>query len=312
MSTIHRLDQATINATTIRAITEASTTSNVDLVESMGSADIARSFIGHGTQAPEIRFTTQDIAAVLVTAGVVCEGLALASTSYQYWKIVPQVGRTLRTAESHRRDAVAQGTFYWDTLTLPNNDIGTISVVLAATYNGSVAPIVHAGSQALPAGALTSASYFGCGPIQINGTLIGDIQEVTINTNTEVELKYSDSIPWPVGAYIKRVAPQVQIRTQDQAVRTSIGLVGGALNGTTGLAVYGRKFVNAASGGLQRVANATAEHLRIVCPDGTYRIEEGRASDNEPAEAVITVDVGVGDSADLLMTFASNVAIPTS
>jgi hypothetical protein len=312
MATVHRLDAITINSTTVKAITESAVTGNVSAIKSMASGDFAPVFIGHGTQAPEIRFTTADLAAVLVTAGVVCEGLALSAASYQYWKLVPQVGRTSRSATSHIRNVVNQGVFYWDTITLPQNDMGTVSVVLASSYDGTNAPIVPAGSVALPAAEVSAATYFGCGPIQINGTLVPNIRDVTISSNITAVPKYVDSVPWPVGIYLQEAAPTITITTEELGLLTSTGLVGGALNGSTGLAIYGRKFINNATGGAQRVAAATEEHLQIVVPSGTYRVDTAQASNSDPGTCQIIVDAAVADSSDALMTFAADAAIPTS
>jgi hypothetical protein len=311
MATVHRLDAVTINSTTVKAITESSVAGNVSAIKSMASGDFAPVFIGHGTQNPEIRFTTNDLIGVLSTAGVVCEGLALSSASYQYWKLVPEVGRTARDAESHIRHVVNQGVFYWDTINLPQNELGTVSVVLATSYDGTNAPIVAAGSVALPAAEVSASTYFGCGPIQINGTLIPNISDITISSNITAVPKYVDSVPWPVGIYLQEAAPTITITTEELGLLTSTGLVGGALNGTTGLAVYGRKFVNNAASGAQRVAAATTEHLKITVPSGTYRVDTGQGSNSDPATVQIIVDAAVADSGDALMTFATS-AIPTS
>lgn len=311
MSTTTRLDLVTVGGTTIQSINSSETRGGVEIIKSHGSADVAPVFIGHGQQAPEIRFTTNDLLSLLSTEGVGIFGLTLDSASNQYWKLVPEAGRTARDAESHTRCTINQGVVYIESINLPSNGMATANVVMAASYDGTNAPIVVTGSVALPATELADAGMFGGGPIQINGTLVPYIQDVTINTGITAEPKFSDSVTWPYRINLKMVQPTVTITTERIADFTTYGLVGGALNGTTGLAVYARKYVNNVASAAQRVASATTTHLKFTFPSGTYRVDSVNASGEDAAQIQIIAEIAVADSGDTPMAVATS-AIPTS
>lgn len=311
MSTTSRLDVITVGGTTIEAIESSGLESNINILREHGSADVTPLFIGHGEQAPRISFTSKDILGLCVTEGVGLLGKALDDVSYQYWKLVPEAGRNARSAESHVSCAINQGVVYWETITLRNNEASTVDAVMAASYDGTNGPIVVTGSTALPTTELSPADFFGCGPIQINGTLVSQIQEVTISSGLQVEPRFSDNVPWPYRINIKQAQPTVTILTETISNLTTYGIVGGALNGTTGLAVYGRKFIRNATGGAQRVAAATTDHLKFAFPSGTYRVDTVNAQSLDAAQLNIVVEVSVEDSGDSPLTI-STAAIPTS
>lgn len=311
MSTTSRLDVVEVGGTTIESIVSSTTNGNVTMLKSHGSADVAPLFIGAGTENNEIRFSTNDLKSLLITEDVGVLGKVLDSASNQYWKLVPEAGRNARTDTTHTRCTINQGVVYWDTITLRNNDFATVDVVMVASYDGTNRPIVATGSVALPTSELSPAVFYGVGPIQINGTLVEKIQEVTISSGMTAEPKFADNIPWPWRINLRMVEPTVTIVTETIAHLPSIGLSGGALNGTTGLALYGRKFVNNTASGAQRVADATEEHLKITIPSGTYRVDTTSASGNDAAQTTIMCDVAVADSGDSPMTF-TEAAIPTS
>ena len=278
-----KLDSVAINGTGVGLIDTSDEQTNLNMQAVMGSgASRPTMYIGTDEQ-PRINFTTKDLVTVLTTLSVGIDGIALSSTSYQYWE--KQGTTTPLSGSVHSRSVITEGLFYWTTINLPNQDIATADCVIDAQYDGTNLPITTAGSQALPS--LTKETVYGMGPASINGTAIDGETSCTIANNISVLRRSSGSVPYPEYVAVQQVQPVVTITTINADTWKINGQ--GALNGTTGLVVYGRKYSHDKTSGLLTVANATLEHLRITWLNGTYAVQTRSASGNDPAVTTIEI-----------------------
>lgn len=311
MSDLHRLDVVEAEGNRISSIINGDTSMDLEILTHNGSGHDGPLWKGAGEEKPVVSFGTLDLKAVLSTIGVPIGGLVLTQAANQFWKKISQVASESRSSLTHTKQVVNAGVLYWETINLLNNDKSNIDCKIAAVYDGSNDTIVTTGSIALPTTALSAVSVYGVGPIQLNGTLFKYIQSVTISSGITLTRHYSDSDSKPYRVETK-VAPTVTILTEKISDQATLGFRGGSLNGTTGLAVYGREFVKDVSGGVTRTPATTATHFKASFPSGTYRANRINASEDGTAQLEIIAEISAKDSATALASFATNSAIPTS
>lgn len=218
-------------------------------------------FTANQRQQPTLSFTTSQIDTLLTNIGV--GGAAVGSTA-SYFKKVTETGSVARATLEHERMTIAESTVYWTTIRLPHNGRAEADVVMVITYDGSNEPFVYAGSVAL-SGNLSVGGYWGLGPCSVNGTSITGPQDVTIESGIKLIQEGDASELYDTFCGIEMTAPKVTLRTINRVNWGSIlGLNGLALNGTTGMVVFARKYT--ANG--TRVANGTNGHIKFIGLNG--------------------------------------------
>lgn len=252
-------------------------------------------------QQPELQFQTSQLATLLGAIGV--GGASLGSTT-SYLKAGATTGSAARDASSHRTITIAESVGYWSRITLPHNGKGTADVVIAANYNGTNDPFVHAAGTTL-AGNLTATEFFGAGPASLNGSDIGAIKEITIESGVRLIREGGGSELWPTWTSIQEGEPVVTIRTLHAVNWATLGLSGLALNGTSGLTFFARKY--AANG--RRVSNATAEHIKFVCALGSALPVSTSGQTTSPVSDTLRCQLVAADDSSVPLTGTTASAI---
>ena len=175
---------------------------------------------------------------------------------------------------------------------------------MTTAWDGTNDPLVYA-TGAL-SGNLTGSEYFCAGPVSINGTSYPGVKSIEIDSGTELIHESSDGEVWPSFVGIQHVAPTVTIKLFEKVLLNTVGLQGSALNGTTGLVFYARKYAN---GTPARVANATAEHIKFIGLNGAVIPIDADGQDSSPYTDTIKIElVSVSDSV-LPLTLTAGSAI---
>lgn len=212
---------------------------------------------------PAVEFTTTDIGVLLAAVGV---GGASAGSSTTWLKAAAVTGSVARATTSHQKVTIASSLVYWTQIRLPHQGAGTATVMIDAVYDGTNDPFVYAGSQAL-SGNLAAGTFFGCGPVAINGTSYGGVQEITIDSGLRPIRAGGENEEFDTFIGVEMTAPVVTIKWFNSISFPTAGIRGLALDGSNGLVFYARKFKNSSAGSFSsgtRVANATAEHVKFV------------------------------------------------
>ncbi len=208
---------------------------------------------------PMIRFTTPQLETLLGAFPV--WGANPSATLYR--KKAGTTAPLTRSDTVHDKITVAKSTTYWGSVTLPAFGQGTADVTMCAIYNGSVNPIVHTGSQAL-SGNLSAVSYFSAGPIQINGTDLNGIEEVTIQSGASFMGEGDAASVFDVYGEITNGPCIVTIKMKELTNFSTYGITGTALS-SAGLVGFARKRANETT----FVADGTAEHIKFQATQGT-------------------------------------------
>lgn len=254
ISTLHRLDRIALpSSVNIDQIKSAKWSAGAEAMLEYAAGHTHPQFVATMKQSPTLEFSTSQLSTLLAAVGV--GGIAPAAIT-TYLKAASTTGNVARATTGHKRLVINSSVVYWTQIRLPHNGEGEAQVVIACNFDGTNAPFVYTGSVAL-AGNQTAAEHFGCGPVSINGSAIPGVQEVTISSGIQLVQEGGESEVYNTFTGIEQTRPTITIQTREMINWSTIGLAGTALNGSTGVVVYARKF--AANG--QRVANATTEHI---------------------------------------------------
>jgi hypothetical protein len=257
-------------------------------------------FRGNLAQKPLIEFSTPQLATLLALIGV---GGAAFGQIDTWHKLANATSNSARNASAHMKISVESSFGHWTDIRLPHNGVGEASVQLTAIYDGTNEPFVYAGSETL-SGNLTAPSWYGAGPVSLNGVAIIGVQEITISSGIRLIQAGGESELYDTFVGVEMTEPSVTIRTLSSINWAAIGLNGTALNGSTGLVCYARKFANTG-----RVANATAEHIKFTGLNGTCIPVDTNGDGSSPITDTLRIELISGSDSVLPLTINTASAI---
>lgn len=261
-------------------------------------------FVALMGQAPKVTWTTSALARALAKIGI--GGYAIDDDDQAVFFLQAMVeGGSRAGATSHLKITLNEGIQVPRTLQAAQNGIATIGYEAFSTYDGTNDPIVLLTDQSLT-GSPTVDELFTVGPVVLNGTLLDDIQEITVDFGIGELIKSANGQVWPEFSGIMGRQPTITIRTGDALVINTTGLAGTAQDATDSL-VYFRKLKEGAS----RVADNDAEHIKISLDAGRFTTRQVAGSQGSPiiSEVVYTPTFD-GSVAIMLIDPAAAIVLP--
>jgi hypothetical protein len=256
-----KLDKIRLPSTVdIDVVSNATIDAGISNFTERPAGHVSPMFTGNQAQKPMVEFTTPQLDVLL---GAVTLAGVSAGTISLYLKAATVTGNTARATTAHKKIDIASSCLYWTSLRLPHNGQAEITARIQAAFDGTNDPFVYGGSVAVPS-TLSAGTFFGAGPVSLNGTTLPAVQSITVDSGINMIQAGGESEEFDTFIGIESSAPVVTIQFLQEVNWSSIGLRGTTLNGTTGLVFYGRKYANKAS----RVANATAEHIKFTVLNG--------------------------------------------
>lgn len=291
ISTIHRLDKIT-GPVALSEITSKKISAGIASMVETPAGHIHPMFRANKDQKPVIEFSTPQLVTFL-TATTGLTGLSISGTPLIAWiKKANNIGSIARATTSHSKVTVNLGVMHCASISLPHNGRGEARGLVTVSYDGSNDPLVFAGSSAL-SGNLTATEYFCAGPVSFNGTSLPGVKSIEIDCGVELLNESADGEVWPSFVGIQTVAPTVTVKLFEKSLSV-VTLQGTALNGSTGLVFYARKYAN---GSPARVANATTEHIKFVGLNGAVIPVDSDGQDSSPYTDTLKFElVSVSDS----------------
>lgn len=286
--TLHGPYAVQANATLIDGIQSLGINTGTEMIRGGGDGEVTHRTIAIGNQRPGMTFSTVKLAAALAAIGL--DGYKIAAASlFTAWLQAYDEGAKRKAGSTHEKFIVTEGIIVPRTLTASHNGAGSIDYEVVATYDGTNEPILPTSNQALT-GTPANDALHGAGPVKINGTLIPNIQEITIDFGIELIVGGGDSGVWPTFVAIERQVPIITVRTTDVTQLQKLGLDGTA-QGATDSVVFLRKF--AADG--TRVADITAEHIAFTIDQGIIYVSDMSASHEGGSGAEATIVIAPSD-----------------
>ena len=302
LAAIDKLDKIILpGAVAIDVLTNATIDAGITNMTERPAGHVSPMFTANQSQKPMLEFTTPQLDQVL--GAVTLAGLS-AGTITAFLKQGAVTGSTSRASSAHKKLEIAASCVYWTSLRLPHNGLGEVTVRVQAAYDGTNDPLVYTGSTAL-SGNLSAGNFFGAGPVSINGTTLGGVQSITIDSGITMIQAGGESEEFDTFVGIQDSSPVVTIQFLREYNWSSVGLRGTTLNGSTGLVCYGRKYNNKGS----RVANATAEHLKFTGLNGVVNPVNTTGQRGSPVSDTIRVHLIAGSDTVLPLTLSTASAI---
>ena len=269
----------------ITQLTDVTPANNVqDLIE-YSASEAAPLFGGSFGAVPDINFTTTQLKTImdLIDVDNVAKDLSGGSVDLWYRKGNPHSTREAIGASNTLHDRWRMTTnalLVMQSMTASQGAMATMTCRLLPVWDGSTDPMTFTGSLgSLPASATND--FFTLGRVDINGTDIGAITDVSLDYQLEYEEVADSGEPFISYGAIRRFAPRLTITTRDVTTVRTYGTAGTAL---TSFELYWRHL--AANGNV--VANATATHIKMTATAGVIRARE--VSGIPEAAAQIEID----------------------
>ena len=173
----YKLDKIRLPGTVdIDVLSNATIDAGVSNFTERPSGHVSPMFTGNQSQKPMVEFTTPQLDVLL--GSVTLAGLS-AGTITCYLKAASVTSNVARATTSHKKLDIASSCVYWTSLRLPHNGQGEVTCRIQAAYDGTNDPFVYTGSVALPS-TLSAGTFFGAGPVSINGTSLPGVQSITV------------------------------------------------------------------------------------------------------------------------------------
>lgn len=246
-------------------------------------------FLATMYQDPRIRFSSSDLATVLAigSSKVLINGILIdadethAGAEYWFQKIAE--GGTRASGSTHIKMTVKEGLLLLRSIQAAQGGVAQMTFEQLIAYDGTNAPIVVAGSQAL-SGTPRVTNLHTLGPVVINGTRLEGIQDINIDTGIREVVQGADGLEFPTYLAIMQRQPLIVIRTTEVVSLSTFG-ISGAAQGATDSVIYFRKL---AEGGT-RVAEATAEHISLSVDAGMIRVRDIGGAHGQPQMCQIEI-----------------------
>lgn len=305
ISTIHRLDRIT-GPVALSEINSSKITAGIKSMVETPAGHIHPMFRANQEQKPVIEFSTPQLTTFL-TATTGLTGYSISSTPLVMWiKKANAIGNIARATTSHSKVTVNLGILHCASISLPHNGRAECKGIVTASYDGTNDPLVSSHGNVALSGNLTAPEYFCAGPASFNGTSLPGVKSIDVECGVELLHESADGELWPSFVGIQHVAPVVTIKLFEKVNWNTLTLQGAALNGSSGLVFYARKYAN---GSPSRVANGTAEHIKFTGLNGAVIPVDSDAQDSSPYTDTIKFELVSGSDSILPLTIDTASAI---
>ncbi len=243
---------------------------------------------------PTLSFESSQLATLLGLTGASLVTLAAANTDLHFKEVVNLSNRQADATAEHLRFRMAQAALSVDRITLGHRSEGTASCRIIPIWNGSLDPVVPAGTLAL-AGTPTSTTHYLAGPVSLNGTLLTGVQEITIDYNRQIRMNGGEGQQYITACWEESIQPVVTIKALN-VPWTVLGLNGLAL---TAYIVYARRL-----GTTGVVSDGTTTNLIWTGTTGLVSIDDTAAGGNAPGETTIRITGTVASAASTPLIYS--------
>lgn len=239
-----------------------------------GALDVAH--VGLAKAMPVHRFSTLDLTTALTNVSIVAGLDVDGGAVFRYQQRLCQ--STFDTAAVHISRAANAGLLIPRSIAASSDDAAGARINLelfSISSNGIASPETKTASVDLSAVSTpTFTSRFFFGPVYLSGSKIEGIERVNIDFGLNAQAKTFDLV-YPTCYTIDTRGPTITFTGTNAGIDAALNSFINDLGGT--LAVYFRKGVH----GQARVADATAQHIKISTTSGEYSVSDEAVQSNE-------------------------------
>lgn len=261
-------------------------------------------FAGTLSVRAEIRFTTPQIKSVLDLVGADGVFDLSGNNTDLYMKVATDQGvRTADASAAHHRFRAAQGFLVLERITAGHRTEAQAQCRIICAYDGSNSPLVYAGSTAL-SGTPASDEHFLIGPQYLNGSAVAGPTNLDLDFGQNILQVGSDGELYDTFNCLLQQTPTYTLTALDTGFWSTATLNGLDLSSAS---VYFRKMSRTG-----RVADGTAEHIKLTFADGSIYIGSTSGDGMSPNETSIIVRPIAASATGTPITISSTaVAITT-
>lgn len=292
---------------TITQLSDVQPSHNFQDLTEFAAGQVGPQFTGTHMAAPDFRFNTSQIKAILdaCIAGnyEIARDIGSTADVYVQYKAGRNLGARMPddnggAGGSHLFGRMQENAMLaWESLTARQGGLVELRCRIGAIYKASTGndPLVFTSDNDITV-VSDVAHLFTLGPIKLNGSFVEGITEASLENNIVYEEESSAGDNFLTYLGIKTYRPVLRFRTRNAAVLTTYGPRGTAL---TALSFFLRKKLLSGI----NIADATAENIGFTGETGTIKAREIQGGD---AVAEVTVDLRM--SAQNTPAFAINTA----
>lgn len=262
-----------------------------------GGGEPAPSYISTLEARPLISFETTEISRFMTNVNYLT-GLAVNSAGSGitalncYFSHLENFGGRKSGSNHSKIGSITKALVVPKTLSVTQSGEATATAdIICCTSDGTTAPWTYAGSQAVAVTNPDVTEKFTLGPVKENTTALDGVVGWTMDYGCGLEILSDGGGYYPYFAAIKTNNPSFVIQTTDTTYMSSIGTPNGRVTSST-FDFYMTKMTNVMTGGVSRVSNASAEHIKIRIPSGkallTLRASSAGNNAVAPQEIVVT------------------------
>lgn len=232
---------------------------------------------------PTVQMQTRDLATVLADVSL-ATGLTCTATSTMWMQKRLDQGIFEGTLK-HVKISAAKGFLTVDTIAASGgDDQATLDLTFNALWDGTTNPLVDTYDQTLVGNTPAfSTVYFG-GPVYVNSVIVDGIIGTSISPGIAFSPKVENFEQFPKNGVIVQRAPTITLTLANMGYVSTIGSIFGAAAAGT-VAVYYRKGTNHGT----RVADATAEHVKVSATTGHIGVDSIAFSGNDDGTLNVTI-----------------------
>lgn len=254
----------------IYELEDATPSGEQDLLTGMAAGFPEPLFMGIKGAKPRVRFSTPQVGTFLgiVNTGAGAPFVAAQSggnTDLWYQDATNLLSRTAAGTAQHQRFRMTDACVYWSRIGGRHQEDAMVEAEILPIYDGTNNPLQYAGTLALPGSPIGTERYT-MGPVKVNGTMLGGVQEWQLNSGVKANEEGSEGDIWLTWAGLDTTQPVLEITGRTVDWWNSYG-PGTAVTSVTAFLIKKSTTGNYANGATQHISiTGTAG---IIVPDQT-------------------------------------------
>lgn len=281
VSSVDLLHGISNGSTFISQFTSQEVTPGMEVMVASAAGMPYPQFAGTLSVRAEMRFTTPQIKSVLDLVGVSGVYDLSGGNTDLFMKVASDQGvRTASASTAHHRFRAAQGFLVLERITAGHRSEAQAQCRIICAYDGTNSPLVYAGSQAL-SGTPTSDEHFLLGPQYLNGSAVAGPQNLDLDLGQSILQTGSDGELYDTFNCLLQQTPTFTLTALNTGYWATAGLTGLDLSSAS---IYFRKMSRTG-----RVADATAEHIKLAFTDGEIYVGSTSGDGMSPNQTTIMV-----------------------
>jgi hypothetical protein len=291
-------------ATFISQFTSQEVSPGIEAMVAHAAGQVQPQFAANMGQKPEIRFTTPQVKSILDLVGSTgIYDFSGANTDLHFKVAADQGSRTASASAAHHRFRAAQGFLVLERISAGHRSEAQAQCRIICGYDGTNSPLVYAGSLAL-AGTPASGEHYVLGECHLNGSEIDGVQDLDMDWgHTVLQIGSSGELYDTFNALLQ-ANPTVTMNALNTGYWSTATLNGLDLSSGS---LYLRKLARTG-----RVADATAEHIKLTLADGLICVDRTSGDGMSPNITTITVKPIASSDTTTAITLSSTAVAITS